>query len=228
VDVIPEKVEKLNNKVSPIQDDYIEKYLAEKPLDLVATLDGRLAYADADFVVIAAPTNYDPVKNYFDTSRVEEVIDLVLEVNPDAVMVIKSTIPVGYTRNLYVKYAQKGEKVAILGLGAFYGLGESVAKLLKEECGVEATLINPRYITGLDVEMLEELKRSHSLVVTLEDGELDGGFGEKIARFYGSSDVKVLNYGVRKEFADRYITEELLKANRLTDVQIVEDIRKYW
>lgn len=126
------------------------------------------------------------------------------------------------------KLVQKGEKVAILGLGAFYGLGESVAKLLKEECGVEATLINPRYITGLDVEMLEELKRSHSLVVTLEDGELDGGFGEKIARFYGSSDVKVLNYGVRKEFADRYITEELLKANRLTDVQIVEDIRKYW
>ena len=110
VDVIPEKVEKLNNKVSPIQDDYIEKYLAEKPLDLVATLDGRSAYADADFVVIAAPTNYDPVKNYFDTSRVEEVIDLVLEVNPDAVMVIKSTIPVGYTRNLYVKYAQKGVK----------------------------------------------------------------------------------------------------------------------
>lgn len=126
------------------------------------------------------------------------------------------------------KLVQKGEKVAILGLGAFYGLGESVAKLLKEECGVEATLINPRYITGLDVEVLEELKRSHSLVVTLEDGELDGGFGEKIARFYGSSDVKVLNYGVRKEFADRYITEELLKANRLTDVQIVEDIRKYW
>ena len=110
VDVVPEKVEKLNNKVSPIQDDYIEKYLAEKPLDLVATLDGRSAYADADFVVIAAPTNYDPVKNYFDTSRVEEVIDLVLEVNPDAVMVIKSTIPVGYTRNLYVKYAQKGVK----------------------------------------------------------------------------------------------------------------------
>lgn len=110
VDVVSEKVAKLNNKISPIQDDYIEKYLAEKPLDLVATLDGRSAYADADFVVIAAPTNYDPVKNYFDTSRVEEVIDLVLEVNPDAVMVIKSTIPVGYTRNLYVKYAQKGVK----------------------------------------------------------------------------------------------------------------------
>ena len=110
VDVIPEKVEKLNNKISPIQDDYIEKYLVEKPLNLVATLDGKSAYADADFVVIAAPTNYDPVKNYFDTSHVEEVIDLVLEVNPDAVMVIKSTIPVGYTRNLYLKYAQKGIK----------------------------------------------------------------------------------------------------------------------
>ena len=110
VDVIPEKVEKLNNKISPIQDDYIEKYLAEKPLNLVATLDGKSAYKDADFVVIAAPTNYDPVKNYFDTSHVEEVIDLVLEVNPDAVMVIKSTIPVGYTRSLYLKYAKKGVK----------------------------------------------------------------------------------------------------------------------
>ena len=110
VDVVPEKVEKLNKRISPIQDDYIEKYLAEKPLNLVATLDGRAAYKDADFVVIAAPTNYDPVKNYFDTSHVEEVIDLVLEVNPDAVMVIKSTIPVGYTRSLYLKYAKKGVK----------------------------------------------------------------------------------------------------------------------
>ena len=110
VDVIPEKVEKLNNKISPIQDDYIEKYLAEKPLNLVATLDGKKAYKDADFVVIAAPTNYDPVKNYFDTTHVEEVIDLVLEVNPDAVMVIKSTIPVGYTRSLYLKYAKTGVK----------------------------------------------------------------------------------------------------------------------
>ena len=110
VDVVPEKVEKLNKRISPIQDDYIEKYLAEKPLNLTATLDGKAAYKDADFVVIAAPTNYDPVKNYFDTSHVEEVIDLVLEVNPDAVMVIKSTIPVGYTRSLYLKYAKKGVK----------------------------------------------------------------------------------------------------------------------
>ena len=104
VDVIPEKVDLINNKKSPIQDEYIEKFLAEKDLNLTATLDGRKAYADADFVVIAAPTNYDPVKNYFDTSHVEEVIDLVLEVNPDAVMVIKSTIPVGYTEGLYKKY----------------------------------------------------------------------------------------------------------------------------
>ena len=110
VDVIPEKVEKINNRTSPIQDDYIEKYLAEKELNLTATLDGEAAYKDADFVVIAAPTNYDPQKNFFDTSHVEEVIDLVLKVNPDAVMVIKSTIPVGYTRNLYVRYAAKGVK----------------------------------------------------------------------------------------------------------------------
>ncbi len=108
VDVIPEKVEMINSRRSPIQDEYIEKYLAEKPLDLTATLDGRKAYSDADFVVIAAPTNYDPVRNHFDTSHVEEVIDLVLEVNPDAVMVIKSTIPVGYCRSLYVRYWKRG------------------------------------------------------------------------------------------------------------------------
>ena len=108
VDVIPDKVEKINNRISPIQDEYIEKYLAEKNLDLTATLDGAEAYRKADFIVIAAPTNYDPVKNYFDTHCIEDVIDLVLSVNPDAVMVIKSTIPVGYCRNLYVKYAAKG------------------------------------------------------------------------------------------------------------------------
>ena len=107
VDVIPEKVEKINNKISPIQDEYIEKYLAEKSLDLKATLDGAAAYRDADYVVIAAPTNYDPQKNFFDTHHIEDVIDLVFSVNPDAVMVIKSTIPVGYCRSLYVKYALK-------------------------------------------------------------------------------------------------------------------------
>ena len=107
VDVIPEKIEKINNRISPIQDEYIEKYFAEKELNLTATLDGASAYKDAEFVVIAAPTNYDPVKNFFDTHHIEDVIDLVLSVNPDAVMVIKSTIPVGYTRSLYVKYALK-------------------------------------------------------------------------------------------------------------------------
>lgn len=110
VDVITEKVEKINNRISPIQDEYIEKYFSEKNLRLSATLDGKEAYKDADFVIIAAPTNYDPVKNFFDTHHIEDVIDLVLEVNPDAVMVIKSTIPVGYTRNLYVKYAARGVK----------------------------------------------------------------------------------------------------------------------
>ena len=110
VDVIPEKVEKINSKISTIQDDYIEKYLAEKDLKLKATLDAVSAYKDVDYVIIAAPTNYDPVKNFFDTSHVEEVIDLVLEINPDAVMVIKSTIPVGYTRGLYRSYAAKGVK----------------------------------------------------------------------------------------------------------------------
>lgn len=110
VDVLPEKVEKINQKISPIQDDYIEQYMAEKPLRLSATLDGTVAYSKADFVVIAAPTNYDPVKNYFDTHHIDDVIDLVLRVNPDAIMVIKSTIPVGYCRSLYVKYAQRGVK----------------------------------------------------------------------------------------------------------------------
>ena len=110
VDVVPEKVDMINRRQSPIQDEYIEKYLAEKELDLTATLDGAKAYSDADFVVIAAPTNYDPVKNYFDTHHIEDVIDLVLSVNPNAVMIIKSTIPVGYCRSLYVKYAQKGVK----------------------------------------------------------------------------------------------------------------------
>ena len=140
VDVIPEKVEMLNRKQSPIQDDFIEKYLAEKELNLTATLDGASAYRDADFVVIAAPTNYDPVKNYFDTHHLEDVIDLVLSVNPNAVMIIKSTIPVGYCRSLYVKYAAKGaEKLNLLFFPEF----------LRESKALYDNLYPSRIIAGM-------------------------------------------------------------------------------
>ncbi len=122
------------------------------------------------------------------------------------------------------KVVHRGSKVAILALGSFFGLGQSVLSLLKEKAGIDATLINPRYITGIDKELMEELKADHQLVITLEDGVLDGGFGEKIARYYGASDMKVLTYGAKKEFVDRYDLEELLRANRLTDEQIVEDV----
>lgn len=161
VDVIPEKVEKINNGISPIQDDYIEKYLAEENLDLRATLNGREAYRDADFVVIAAPTNYDPVKNYFDTSHVEEVIDLVLEVNPDAVMVIKSTIPVGYTRALYVKYAAKGvEKFNLLFSPEF----------LRESKALYDNLYPSRIIVGYPkIIELEDFKEENEAILKVTD-----------------------------------------------------------
>lgn len=147
VDVIPEKVEKINNRISPIQDEYIEKYLAEKELNLTATLDGKAAYKDVDFVVIAAPTNYDPVKNYFDTSHVEEVIDLVLEVNPDAIMVIKSTIPVGYCRSLYVKYAEKFANTPALA-GKKFNLLFS-PEFLRESKALYDNLYPSRIIVGI-------------------------------------------------------------------------------
>ena len=185
VDVIPEKVEKINHRISPIQDEYIEKYLAEKELNLTATLDGASAYRNADFVVIAAPTNYDPVKNYFDTSHVEEVIDLVLEVNPDAVMVIKSTIPVGYCRSLYVKYAEKfrtspalaGKKFNLLFSPEF--LRES--KALYDNLYPSRIIVGfPKLINGRDEENaaiqtiagehLEE--KAHEFAVLLQEGAL--------------------------------------------------------
>ena len=150
VDVIPEKVRLINERKSPIQDDYIEQYLREKPLDLTATLDGAAAYKDAEFVIIAAPTNYDPQKNFFDTSHVEEVIDLVLSVNPDAVMVIKSTVPVGYTRNLYVRYAAKGvRKLNVLFSPEF--LRES--KALYDNLYPSRIIVGvPKPIEGYDAE----------------------------------------------------------------------------
>ena len=146
VDVIPEKVEKINNRISPIQDEYIEKYLKEKELNLIASLDGASAYKNADFVVIAAPTNYDPIKNYFDTSHVEEVIDLVLEVNPDAIMVIKSTIPVGYCRSLYVKYAEKFRNTPALA-GKKFNLLFS-PEFLRESKALYDNLYPSRIIVG--------------------------------------------------------------------------------
>ena len=164
VDVIPEKVEKINNRISPIQDEYIEKYLAEKELNLTATLDGAEAYKDADFVVIAAPTNYDSVKNYFDTSHVEEVIDLVLEVNPDAIMVIKSTIPVGYTRSLYLKYAQKGVKQFNLLFSP---------EFLRESKALYDNLYPSRIIIGYPklIER-EEFKRENEAIQSVTDVEM--------------------------------------------------------
>jgi len=158
VDVIPEKVEKINNRISPIQDDYIEKYLAEKELDLIATMDGEAAYKDADFVVIAAPTNYDPQKNFFDTRHVEEVIDLVLKVNPDAVMVIKSTIPVGYTRSLYLKYAQKGVKKFNLLFSP---------EFLRESKALYDNLYPSRIIVGIPKMMGEEFKEENEAIKTV-------------------------------------------------------------
>ena len=149
VDVIPEKVEKINNKISPIQDEYIEKYLAEKPLNLVATLDGKAAYKDADFVVIAAPTNYDPKKNFFDTSHVEEVIELVLEVNPSAVMVIKSTVPVGYTKSVREKFSYR-ERLAD---GSFKVVTPNILfapEFLRESKALYDNLYPSRIIVGFD------------------------------------------------------------------------------
>ena len=169
VDVIPEKVEKINNRISPIQDEYIEKYLAEKELDLTATLDGASAYKNADFVVIAAPTNYDPVKNYFDTSHVEEVIDLVLEVNPDAVMVIKSTIPVGYCRSLYVKYAEKFRSVPALA-GKKFNLLFS-PEFLRESKALYDNLYPSRIIVGYP-KLIDGRKEENEAIKAIAGADL--------------------------------------------------------
>ena len=216
VDVIPEKVEKLNNKISPIQDDYIEKYLAEEPLNLVATLDGKSAYADADFVVIAAPTNYDPVKNYFDTTHVEEVIDLVLEVNPDAIMVIKSTIPVGYTRNLYLKYAQKGvKKFNLLFSPEFLRESKALYDNLYPSriiVGYPKIINNPEFEAEnnaiesvTDVEMLKEA--AHTFAALLQEGAIK----EEIPTLYvGMKEAEAV-----KLFANTYLALRVSYFNEL-------------
>ncbi len=191
VDVIPEKVEKINNRISPIQDEYIEKYLAEKPLNLVATLDGESAYKDAEFVVIAAPTNYDPVKNFFDTSHVEEVIDLVLKVNPDATMVIKSTIPVGYTRSLYVKYAAKGVKKFNLLFSP---------EFLRESKALYDNLYPSRIIVGFPKMMpgFEEENEAIKKVVTNDLEERAHTFAKLLQEGAIKEDVPTLFMGMKE------------------------------
>ncbi|MBO6064195.1 MAG: UDP-glucose 6-dehydrogenase, partial [Bacteroidales bacterium] len=159
VDVIPEKVEKINARQSPIADEFLEKYLAEKPLNLRATLDGREAYRAADFVVIATPTNYDPKKNFFDTSHVEEVIDLVLEVNPDAVMVIKSTIPVGYTRNVREKFSYR-ERQADGTMKVVVPKILFAPEFLRESKALYDNLYPSRIIVGYDGEELESAAKT--------------------------------------------------------------------
>ena len=216
VDVIPEKVDMLNRKQSPIQDEYIEKYLSEKSLNLTATLDGAEAYSDADFVVIAAPTNYDPVKNYFDTHHIEDVIDLVLSVNPDAVMVIKSTIPVGYCRGLYLKYARKGvRKLNLLFSPEF----------LRESMALYDNLYPSRIIVGypklIDGELFDEEneaiksvadlpileKAAHTFAALLQEGAI-------------KKDIPTLFMGIKeaeavKLFANTYLALRVSYFNEL-------------
>ena len=213
VDVVPEKVELINNKKSPIQDEYIEKYLAEKELDLTATLDGASAYRDAEFVVIAAPTNYDPQKNFFDTSHVEEVIDLVLCVNPDAVMVIKSTIPVGYTRGLYVKYAAKGVKKFNLLFSPEF-LRES--KALYDNLYPSRIIVGyPKQIDGFDKEN-EAIRK----VVTVDLEEKAKIFASLLQQGAIKQDVPTLFMGMKeaeavKLFANTYLALRVSYFNEL-------------
>ena len=213
VDVIPEKVEKINHRISPIQDEYIEKYLAEKPLNLVATLDGASAYKDAEFVVIAAPTNYDPQKNFFDTSHVEEVIDLVLAVNPDATMVIKSTIPVGYTRSLYVKYAAKGVKKFNLLFSP---------EFLRESKALYDNLYPSRIIVGFPKIMpgFEEENEAIRKVVTNDLEERAHTFAKLLQEGAVKTDIPVLFMGMKeaeavKLFANTYLALRVSYFNEL-------------
>lgn len=220
VDVIPEKVEKINNRISPIQDDYIEKYFAEKELNLTATLDGAAAYKDADFVVIAAPTNYDPVKNFFDTHHIEDVIDLVLSVNPDAVMVIKSTIPVGYTRNLYVKYAKK---LCALGTTAKFRLLFS-PEFLRESKALEDNLWPSRIIVGypkiIDLPEFAEENEAIKAVAGNHMKEYAETFAKLLQEGAIKEDIDTLFMGMKeaeavKLFANTYLALRVSYFNEL-------------
>ena len=195
VDVIPEKVEKINKRISPIQDKYIEKFFAEKQLNLTATLDGEAAYKDADFVVIAAPTNYDPVKNFFDTHHIEDVINLVLSVNPDAVMVIKSTIPVGYTRSLYVKYALQFLTKPSLK-GKHFNLLFS-PEFLRESKALEDNLYPSRIIVGYPKTLPAEQNNKWD-----EENAAIDAIGNPQAEEYAKVFAQLLQEGAIKENID--------------------------
>ena len=204
VDVVPEKVDKINKKISPIQDEYIEKYLAEKPLNLVATLDGKAAYKDADFVVIAAPTNYDPKKNFFDTSHVEEVIELVLEVNPDAVMVIKSTVPVGYTKSVREKFSYRERQAD----GSFKVVVPNIIfapEFLRESKALYDNLYPSRIIAGYDDPALE--KSAHKFAEIIAEGAIKT---DVPVLFMGSTEAEAV-----KLFANTYLALRVSYFNEL-------------
>ena len=220
VDVIPEKVEKINNRISPIQDDYIEKYLAEKELDLTATLDGESAYRDADFVVIAAPTNYDPQLNFFDTHHIEEVIDLVLKVNPEATMVIKSTIPVGYCRSLYVKYAKKFKEMGWDTTNKFRLLFSP--EFLRESKALYDNLYPSRIIVGYP-KMIEKFGEENEAIKAISGNHMEEAahkFAELLQQGAIKENIPTLFMGLKeaeavKLFANTYLALRVSYFNEL-------------
>lgn len=220
VDIVPEKVEKINNRISPIQDDYIEKYLAEKELNLRATLDGKEAYKDAEFVVIAAPTNYDPQKNFFDTHHIEDVIDLVLEVNPNATMIIKSTIPVGYCRSLYVKYAKKFKKNGWDSTHKFRLLFSP--EFLRESKALYDNLYPSRIIVGYPkiIEAFDEENKAIKAIAGNHLMEAAHTFAELLKQGALKEDIPVLFMGLKeaeavKLFANTYLALRVSYFNEL-------------
>ena len=220
VDVIPEKVEKINNRISPIQDDYIEKYLAEEELNLRATLDGKEAYKDAEFVIIAAPTNYDPQKNFFDTHHIEDVIDLVLEVNPEATMIIKSTIPVGYCRSLYVKYAKKFKEMGWDTTRKFRLLFSP--EFLRESKALYDNLYPSRIIVGYP-KMIEQFGEENDAIKAIAGNHLAEAahtFAELLKQGALKEDIPVLFMGLKeaeavKLFANTYLALRVSYFNEL-------------
>ena len=202
VDVIPEKVEKINNRISPIQDEYIEKYLAEKPLDLTATLDGAEAYKDADFVVIAAPTNYDSKKNFFDTSHVEEVIELVMKVNPEAVMVIKSTVPVGYTASVREKYAHTDADDKVVKPNIIFA-----PEFLRESKALYDNLYPSRIIAGYDHEDARLEEAAHKFAQIIKEGAIKEDVD---VLFMGTTEAEAV-----KLFANTYLALRVSYFNEL-------------